>query len=70
VWTRERILQAIDAHARHLGRPPKSREWGRGTAEHPSVVTVRNRFGSWNEALRAAGLPIREPVAARPQLTR
>jgi hypothetical protein len=50
------ILAELEACARRLGRSPTMREFAAdpGSAVHPQ--TVVERFGSWNEAKRRAGL--------------
>jgi len=64
-WTRENVIAAIQLfHARN-GRPPSAKDWNRpdrGT-DYPSLGAVIRRsygwrnapFGSWSEAIRAAG---------------
>ena len=64
-WTRERIIRALDGwHREHL-RAPSAREWWTAGPNHPTHWTVRNVFGSWNAALRAAGLRTRAQGDAR-----
>lgn len=54
VWTQQEILQAIrDFNAEH-GRPPKSTEW-QVPGDHPNTRTVSRQFGSWKNAIEAAG---------------
>lgn len=60
VWTCEAVIAALQADAVRLGRPPKLNEWRNASPHHPSATTVRDRFGSWNHALTAAGLPTRK----------
>jgi hypothetical protein len=63
LWTKERIIDALQRwHAQH-GRVPTSNEWGthgsgrrwNPDAEYPTVNPVLRQFGSWNAALSAAG---------------
>ena len=74
-WTREEIIAALQRDARKRRRPPTQKDWteslGVGTfhwrdaasrAYRPSIGTVARRFGSWNAALEAAGLPTRAPT--------
>jgi hypothetical protein len=70
VWRPDDILEAIRRFARkHRGRPPVFREFsvptvGKGgnlrtptKPAHPSARTVRLAFGSWANAIEAAGFP-------------
>lgn len=63
------ILAELEACARRLGRSPTMREFeaDAGTRIHPQ--TVVERFGSWNEAKRRAGLVPRR-FATREDLVR
>lgn len=55
--SREALLADIEQAADDLGRPPTRREMSEYTEFDP--ITYRNRFGSWNQALKAAGLDSR-----------
>jgi hypothetical protein len=58
VWTAEQIVAAIRRWAaEHGGRPPTYEQWEQGDprSRRPTSLTVRNRFGSWAEGIRAAG---------------
>lgn len=55
-WTRARILDAIRRHYELFQRAPSHRDWVASAPEHPSSATVINRFRSFQEAVRAAGL--------------
>jgi hypothetical protein len=67
VWTREAIIVAIQAWTdKHGGIPPSANDWRlpKNLREsHPTVNHVRRRFGTWNNANRAAGF---EPHASGP----
>jgi hypothetical protein len=58
-WTKARIKLALRAWNVINGRPPKAYDWRGGTPDHPAHNAVMARFGSWNAALAAAGLPTR-----------
>ncbi len=49
IYTDEEIIEKIKLKAKELGRTPKQKEVGHGTL-------IRKRFGSWNKALKLAGL--------------
>ena len=55
-WNRRRIIASIRWWNATRGAPPKSNDWKRAAPEHPSQSTVRQRFGTWNTAIVAAGL--------------
>lgn len=58
IWTRERLIVALRQWAeRHGGEPPRRRDWNTAGPDHPTGESVYRVFGSWSEALRAAGLP-------------
>jgi hypothetical protein len=57
-WDEEQIISALCAFHREHGRAPMVEEWIKASAAHPVPRTVEARFGSWNAALRAAGLPL------------
>lgn len=75
VWTPERVIDAIERFVAEVGRTPSQCDFTPTNARHslyffkrmerkerlglPSAATVVNRFGSWNKALQAAGLPTR-----------
>jgi hypothetical protein len=54
-WTRETIVYAITLWYRKHSRTPLTREWDQAGENHPSRQTVSRVFGSWNEAMHAAG---------------
>lgn len=66
-WSKELILHAIFEFNYERGRLPKAREWASGDREHgryPSTHTVIRYFGSFTEAIEAAGYT---PVRALPR---
>jgi Homing endonuclease associated repeat len=60
--THDEVVVALQRDAERRGKSATAREW-RESKQRPAVGTVINRFGSWNAALKAAGLPTRTPVA-------
>ena len=55
-WTREAIVAALRTWAHAHGRAPYEPEWQQSRLEHPSAGTVKRAFGSWSDAVRAAGM--------------
>jgi len=55
-WSRPAIVVALRAWARAHGRSPTSSDWVRAAREHPQAETVRVYFGSFEGAVRFAGL--------------
>jgi hypothetical protein len=54
-FTDEELIAALRALAAELGRPPRSYEM-QARRDLPSPGAYQRRFGSWNQALEAAGL--------------
>jgi hypothetical protein len=54
-WTPETIVYAMGLWARRHSRAPFMSEWDQAGENHPSRQTVSRVFGSWNEAMVAAG---------------
>jgi hypothetical protein len=54
-WNKPAILLAIVRHHHETGTTPTARQWRSAGKTHPSAQTVREHFGSWDEAIRAAG---------------
>ena len=66
-WTRERVIRELQRDAQKRGRAPSSNDWSNATRIHPVARTVEGLFGTWNAALRAAGLqPNVEPSTWTP----
>jgi hypothetical protein len=55
-WDRAAITGALRSFHEAQGRAPTSRDWNHSTSEHPHSTTVLQQFGSWSDAIRAAGL--------------
>ena len=55
-YTSEELIMMVQELARALGRSPTHKEWEE-CRQTPSIAPVRDRFGTWNNFLRAAGLP-------------
>jgi hypothetical protein len=55
-YSDEQLLAALKASARRLGRSPTMREFEADPAASVHPQTMVERFGSWNEAKRRAGL--------------
>jgi hypothetical protein len=59
-WSESQIVAALQAEAKRLGHAPTASEWRAPPPSErglPSGTVVARRFGSWNAALEAAGLP-------------
>ena len=54
-WTREELIEFLVKLGEKLGRTPTTRDVN-NTEDMPNACTYRNYFGSWNNALEAAGL--------------
>lgn len=62
--TDEQLVAELHRVAEELGRPPSLKQF-RARGRH-SVTTYFDRFGSWRDALAAAGFEPREPVSEIP----
>jgi len=60
---RGEIVRALRRFMAEHGRSPSYDEW-RNVDHVPAPDTIRRQFGSWNEALRQAGLRVRQPKRA------
>ena len=56
VWTRGRIVEAMQRWYGERGRPPTRSDWQAASDWHPAASTVYRVFGSWKAALKAARL--------------
>lgn len=57
-WSDDEILEALRQKAEQLGRSPSGDDLKRA-GDHPTLHTVIRHFGTLNNALKKAGLPIR-----------
>lgn len=56
-FTEQDVIQAIrNWHATH-GTPPTVRDWHKARDGHPAASTVKYLFGTWGNAIEAAGYP-------------
>ncbi len=55
-WSDQEIIAALQEWAARHGQPPNSCEWITGSPDRPGSLCVRRRFGSWERALKRAGL--------------
>lgn len=59
-WSDEEIIQAIQAYAGKHGAPPVAHDWD-VAGPWPNKKTVMRRFGSWGNAMVAAGFERPKP---------
>jgi hypothetical protein len=57
-FTDEHVIAALRGDADSRGRSPRRNEWKGRSRTEPGVRAVLDHFGSWNAALRAAGLQV------------
>jgi hypothetical protein len=55
-WNRELIAYSIDLWHRQYLEAPVQDDWEHAGPNHPCRLTVLRVFGTWNAAIRAAGL--------------
>lgn len=55
-YTDEAMIGALQVYALRIGKTPTTDEWQQARLA-PSMGSYVNRFGSWRNAIRAAGLP-------------
>lgn len=61
------IIKDIKRVAEELGRAPSSREYNKHGKYGESTIREKHHFGTWNDALRACGLEIVEPIQKPPR---
>lgn len=55
VWTKQDVIDAMRRWVKGHDRWPRSQEWQVAVNGYPTYSAVRNLFGSWRDALAAAG---------------
>lgn len=63
----DQIINLLQEQACILGHPPK-KNWWKQSGLSPSASTIQNKFGSWNKALKAAGLGTNRNTVSRQEL--
>lgn len=58
LWSKREIIDAIGAHFSIHAKAPRIGDWQRASPAHPTAATVTRKFGTWNSALEAAGVPV------------
>jgi hypothetical protein len=66
-WTRDEVIDALKEWTARHGHPPASTDWQDATAHHPTAQTVAHHFGSWTNAMLAAGLAIKRRYRWQPE---
>lgn len=61
VWSREKIIEAIQRWGAEHGDSPRTADFV-GAPGYPSATTVIKYFGTWNNAIEAAGFVSRLPT--------
>jgi hypothetical protein len=65
-WDEASVIAALQTYAaEHDGFPPPTAEWNKTAPDHPTYGVVVRLFGSWADAVRAAGIEPLEPGATR-----
>lgn len=57
-WTRERCITALQAFYEVTGLAPRIADFEVRRRGQPAASSIRRVFGSWNDALVAAGIPV------------
>ncbi len=61
VWSREKIIEAIQRWGAEHDDSPRTTDFN-GAPDYPSLTTVIKYFGTWNNAIEAAGFEPRLPT--------
>lgn len=70
-WSDQDLLECLRRCSQQLDKPmslPSFNDWRKQADDRPAPATVVFRFGSWNEALRQAGLPVRQDPLGKPSV--
>ena len=67
LYSDEELIDLLKAKAESLGRTPTKKDIG-SDESMPSANTYENRFGSWNKALKAAGLSLNNNFCSNEEL--
>lgn len=70
-YTKEELIQFLRGYHAMYGKNPSSRQIAKRRGEFPALQTFYERFGTWNNALEAAGLEqnkqcVKKTAEARP----
>lgn len=57
--TKEQLLELLQNYYKEHNNTPSTREFD-SDKKYPNVVTYKRHFGSWNNALELAGLPLKQ----------
>jgi Homing endonuclease associated repeat/Recombinase zinc beta ribbon domain len=55
-WEKAELIGSLQGWADVNGRSPRQEDWRSSGAGHPCTLTVRRKLGSWDRALKRAGL--------------
>lgn len=62
IWSHEKLIELIQQWGAEHGEPPRVSDWRWRSGDYPSFTTVIKYFGSWNNAIEAAGMEPRLPT--------
>lgn len=58
VWNREEVINALQECYSRTNKSPLQKDFNNTQGKYPSFTTVQKLFGSWNNGLLAANLPL------------